>query len=124
MDNKKELIDYYYNQKLQGRYFSDIRKELFNKGLSEQEVAAIINEVDQQVLQHEMNKTKLKITQQMLYLSVVFLVLGLILFSLGYLKIFIVSRFMLISAMLVTIGLIMLIYSMFFSMRQRYTKKN
>lgn len=124
MDNKKELIDYYYNQKLQGRYFSDIRKELFNKGLSEQEVAAIINEVDQQVLQHEMNKTKLKIKQQMLYLSVVFLVLGLILFSLGYLKIFIVSRFMLISAMLVTIGLIMLIYSMFFSMRQRYTKKN
>ena len=63
MDNKKELIDYYYNQKLQVRYFSDTRKELFNKGLSEQEVAAIINEVDQQVLQHEMNKTKLKIKQ-------------------------------------------------------------
>lgn len=127
IDNKDALIEQYVAEKLQGRYLSEIRKELLRKGLPESEVSDIIQKIDKQVLQHELGKTSVKINKQIFYLGGFLIGAGIIVFLLGWLNIFVINRYLPMSVSATLAGLIMLIYALLFSNRSkihRYRRRN
>ena len=122
MENK-ELIEYYAAQKIEGRYLSEIRKELLQKGFTEVEASSLISKIDEQVLLHELSKTNAKINKQILYFGVFLLSLGVIMFILGRTGTFVIRQYLVISSVLLLIALIMVIYSLIFSQRSRRRRR-
>ena len=122
MENKDELIELYSSQKIQGRYLSEIRKELLQKGFSEDEVKLIIRKIDEKVLQHELDKTKAKINKQILYFGTFLTVLGIALYLLSRLDIMKMKNDLVIYTTAFIAGLVMVVYSLAFSNKPKWRK--
>jgi len=60
MDQNKELVDYYFEKKKSGMDFSEIRKELKTKDIKDDQIKAIIEEIDEKVLEYAKSSGKLK----------------------------------------------------------------
>ncbi|MCG8702467.1 MAG: hypothetical protein MI922_30740 [Bacteroidales bacterium] len=52
------IIGYYFQKKVNGTSFSEIRKELSNKGYEEQDIKKIIREIDDRVIQNDLTESK------------------------------------------------------------------
>ena len=122
INNKDKLIEHYVTEKINDRPLSEIRKELLSKGIHEQEVLDIIQKIDEKVLQYELNKTKAKINKQILYLGIVLLLIGFIIFFLGKTKTVFISKYLAISTTMFFVGVIMVVFSLVFS--QQVTQRN
>jgi len=76
MTEKNELIiDEYVEKRKNGLDFSEIRKELKNLNLTSEEIRIIVREIDNQVINDELYKSKNTLVNEMKYIGL-FLMLG------------------------------------------------
>lgn len=54
--NDKGLVDYYHHKKIDGMDFSQIRKELSEKGIEESKIKEIVREIDNRILNGDTSK--------------------------------------------------------------------
>ena len=86
-DNKSELIEKYAQQKLEGKSFSEIRNELKSINLTQDEINALIKEIDSEVLKREVENVNNEDGKEKLIIGYVLLIIGLIITTLMYLGI-------------------------------------
>lgn len=84
-DNKSELIEKYAQQKLEGKSFSEIRNELKSINLTQDEINALIKEIDSEVLKREVENINEESGKEKLIIGYALLVIGLIITTLMYL---------------------------------------
>lgn len=60
MSQTQELVDYYFEKKKSGMDFSEIRKELKEKGIQEAQIKNVIKQIDAKALEHVQTSGKMK----------------------------------------------------------------
>jgi hypothetical protein len=72
----KKLVDYYHTQKINGKDFSLIRKEMKDKGIDENTIKSVVREIDNKILSGEVKKPgKLK-AREMRLIGWVLMIIG------------------------------------------------
>lgn len=72
-----EIEKEYYTKKIEGQSFSEIRKELEVKGLTKEQIKAVIRSIDNRVISGELSKSNKSAGRQLIYMGLVLTTLGL-----------------------------------------------
>lgn len=54
----KELVEFYHAKKIEGMDFSQIRKEMSEKGIEESSIKNVVREIDNKILSGDIKKAK------------------------------------------------------------------
>jgi hypothetical protein len=93
MSQINELVDYYFEKKKSGMDFSEIRKELKTKDLTDHEIKRIIKEVDAKALEHAQTSGKMK-PKDLRMIGDAFMLIGGVLTFAVYFKMLVMSKFL------------------------------
>ena len=75
--NLNEIEREYFVKKKDGMSFSHIRKDLEDKGLSNEQISVIIRSIDHKIITDEVSKSNKSIGKQMIFMGLVLTSLGL-----------------------------------------------
>ncbi len=108
MSQIDELVDYYFEKKRAGMDFSEIRRELQNKGLDDVLIKRVINEVDTKALEYAHTSGKIK-SKDLRIVGYALMLIGGGLTSAVYFKILILGKFIFIAYAFVILGYILVV---------------
>ena len=108
MNQTKELVDYYFEKKKSGMDFSEIKKELNEKGIQEVQIKNIIKQIDTKALEHAQTSGKMKPKDLRLIGYVLMLIGGVLTFAV-YFKLLVLGKFLFAAYGLVIIGYILVV---------------
>ena len=108
MSQINELIDYYFEKKKSGMDFSEIRKELKTKDLSDHEIKKIIKAVDAKALIYAQTSGKMKPKNLRLIGYALMLIGGVLTFAV-YFKMLVLGKYLFAAYAPVIIGYILVV---------------
>ena len=108
MSQINEWVDYYFEKKKGGMDFSEIRKELKDKGLNDIEIKRIISEIDAKILVYAQTSGKMKPRDLRLIGYALMLIGGGLTLSV-YFKILVLGKFVFAASGSVIIGYILVV---------------
>lgn len=76
--NIEELIEYFLIEKRKGKAFSEIRGELVEMNINEQDVKTILSLIDEYILNEEMLKSKRQKAKELIYIGAFIFLVGFI----------------------------------------------
>ncbi|MDE5421149.1 hypothetical protein L3073_02890 [Ancylomarina sp. DW003] len=108
MNQTKELVDYYFEKKKSGMDFSEIRKELKEKGIQEAQIKNVIKQIDVKTLEHAQTSGKMKPRDLRLIGYALMLIGGGLTFAV-YFKMIVLGKFLFAAYGPVIIGYILVV---------------
>jgi len=76
--NLFEIEEEYLTKKKEGHSFSEIRKELKVKGLTDEQVKVVIRSIDNKIIKEEVNKSNRSTRRQIIFMGLVLTLIGLL----------------------------------------------
>lgn len=108
MSQTQELVDYYFEKKKSGMDFSEIRKELKEKGIQEAQIKNVIKQIDVKILEHAQTSGKMKPRDLRLIGYALMLIGGGLTFAV-YFKMIVLGKFLFAAYGPVIIGYILVV---------------
>lgn len=108
MSQTQELVDYYFEKKKSGMDFSEIRKELKEKGIQEAQIKNVIKQIDVKTLEHAQTSGKMKPRDLRLIGYALMLIGGGLTFAV-YFKMIVLGKFLFAAYGPVIIGYILVV---------------